>query len=51
MNYPENLKIGDTIGICAPSAGITNPEKIEKLDLAIKALEDMGYKVIETESV
>ena len=51
MNYPENLKIGDTIGICAPSAGIVKPEKIEKLDLAIKALENMGYKVIETASV
>ena len=51
MNYPENLKIGDTIGICAPSAGIVKPEKLEKLDLAIKALENMGYKVIETESV
>ena len=51
MNYPENLKIGDTIGICAPSAGIVKPEKIEKLDLAIKALENMGYKVLETESV
>ena len=51
MNYPENLKIGDTIGICAPSSGIVNPEKQEKLDLAIKALENMGYKVIETASV
>ena len=51
MNYPEKLKIGDTIGICAPSAGIVKPEKLEKLDLAIKALENMGYKVIETESV
>ena len=51
MNYPEKLKIGDTIGICAPSAGIVKPEKIEKLDLAIKALEEMGYNVIETASV
>ena len=51
MNYPEKLKIGDTIGICAPSAGIVKPEKIEKLDLAIKTLENMGFKVIETASV
>ena len=51
MNYPENLKIGDTIGICAPSAGIVKPEKIEKLDLAINSLEEMGYKVLETASV
>lgn len=51
MNYPENLKIGDTIGICAPSSGIVKPEKIEKLDLAINSLREMGYKVIETASV
>ena len=51
MNYPENLKIGDTIGICAPSAGITSPEKILRLDKAIEQLESLGYKVIETESV
>lgn len=51
MNYPENLKNGDTIGICAPSGGITEPEKIEKLEAAIIALKKMGYKVIETDSV
>ncbi len=51
MNYPENLKIGDTIGICAPSDGISEKEKIVKLENAIKALENMGYKIIETESV
>ncbi len=51
MNYPENLKLGDTIGICAPSAGITSPEKILKLDKAIEQLEELGYKVIQTKSV
>ncbi|MBR3881704.1 MAG: LD-carboxypeptidase [Clostridia bacterium] len=51
MNYPESLKKGDLIGICAPSAGIVKPEKIEKLEIAIKALEEMGYRVIETKSV
>lgn len=51
MRYPEKLKIGDTIGICAPSDGISEPEKIEKLNKAIKNLEKMGYKIIETESV
>lgn len=51
MRYPENLKIGDTIGICAPSDGIVEPEKIEKLNKAIEQLESMGYKVVETESV
>ena len=51
MNYPENLKKGDTIGICAPSGGITKIDKIKRLEEAIKQLEEMGYNVIETESV
>ena len=51
MNYPENLKKGDTIGICAPSGGIAEEDKIKKLELAEKQLQEMGYKIIETESV
>lgn len=51
MRYPENLKIGDTIGICAPSAGIAESEKIEKLEAAEKQLKEMGYKIKETKSV
>lgn len=51
MRYPENLKIGDTIGICAPSAGIAESEKIQKLEAAEKQLKEMGYKIKETKSV
>lgn len=51
MNYPKKLKIGDTIGICAPSSGIVEPHKIVRLELAIETLKTMGYKVIETASV
>ena len=51
MKYPENLKIGDTIGICAPSCGIINPSKQIKLDKAIIQLKELGYNIIETESV
>lgn len=51
MNYPEFLKKGDTIGICAPSGGIVKPEKIEELNLAKKQLQELGYKVVQTESV
>lgn len=51
MRYPENLKIGDTIGICAPSDGIVEEIKIARLDLAIKNLKKLGYQVIETASV
>ncbi len=51
MNFPENLKKGDTIGICAPSDGVVYYEDEEKLDKAIEYLKNLGYKIIETESV
>ena len=51
MNYPKNLEKGDTIGICAPSLGIIAPDKLRRLDAAIKQLKQMGYDVIETSSV
>ena len=51
MKYPQNLCIGDTIGITAPSSGINKEIKQKRLDEAIKQLKEMGYKVIETESV
>ena len=51
MNYPKNLKKGDTIGICAPSGGITKEVDIKKLEYAEKNLQNMGYKIIETQSV
>lgn len=51
MRYPESLKIGDTIGICAPSKGAADPEKLEALEKAINQLKNMGYNVIETASV
>lgn len=51
MKYPESLKKGDIIGICAPSGGIVDKSKQDRLDAAIKQLKDMGYKIIETKSV
>lgn len=51
MNYPNFLKEGDTIGICAPSGGIVGCDKIKRLEEAERQLEELGYKVIETESV
>lgn len=51
MRYPEKLKIGDTIGICAPSSGTIEPDKLERLDKAIEQFKELGYKVIETASV
>ena len=51
MNYPENLKKGDTIGICAPSDGIADADKIKKLEKAESALKELGYNIVETKSV
>lgn len=38
-------------GICAPSGGITKLHKRRRLNAAIEALKEMGYKVIETANV
>ena len=51
MNYPEFLKVGDTIGITAISKGIYEEHKQKRLDNAIKYLENKGFKVIETPNV
>ena len=51
MRFPDNLKKGDKIGICAPSGGIAKDEKIVRLDYAIETLKSLGYDVIETPSV
>ena len=51
MRYPESLKKGDVIGICAPSGGITEESKLKKLDVAINNLKELGFRVKETESV
>lgn len=51
MKYPRNLKMGDTIGICAPSCGIVDESKLKRLDLAYSQLKEKGYSLIETKSV
>lgn len=51
MKYPEFLKLGDTIGITAPSAGITGEIDNLRADNAKKKLEERGYKVLETPNV
>jgi len=48
--YPKPLKKGDTIGVTAPSSGATGVFS-HKLDNAIKKFKELGYEVIETESV
>lgn len=51
MIYPKFLKIGDTIGVTAPANGITKPEKIKRLDYAIKNFNDKEFNIIETANV
>lgn len=49
MIYPSFLKKGDTIGICAPSAGVGR--KLESFDKSLSVLKDSGFNIKETEHV
>ena len=50
MKYPKLFKTGDTLGICAPSAGV--PDNLyARLDQAKSNAEALGYKVAETASI
>ena len=49
MIYPKFLKSGDTIGICAPSAGVG--KKINEFEKSLTNLKKEGYEINETESV
>lgn len=50
MIYPKFLKNGDTVGICAPSAGI-GEEDFPEFDRSLFHLELEGYRIKETASV
>ena len=49
MFYPQFIKKNETIGICAPSAGVG--KKIDDYKEALKVLRSRGYKIKETASV
>lgn len=49
MKYPKFVKKGDTIGICAPSAGVG--KKLDAYKESIKVLKNTGYRIKETNSV
>lgn len=51
MIYPEFLNKNDTIGITAPSDGITEKIDILRLNNAISQFEKRGYKIKETPDV
>lgn len=50
MKYPRGLKVGDKIGICAPSMGVTGIY-LKRLDKAKEYFNNLGYECIETKSV
>lgn len=49
MKYPKFIKKGETIGICAPSAGVG--KDLDEYLESIKVLKKQGYKIVETKSV
>ena len=51
MIYPEFLKEHDTIGVTAPSDGITDEIKLKRLDNAIKNFDSRGFNIKETPNV
>jgi len=51
MKYPKLLQKGDTIGICAPSSGMSEEKLFVRLDNAIRNIKALSYEVIETASV
>lgn len=51
MIYPHFLQKGDTIGVTAPSDGVTNEQKLNRLNNAIKNINKLGFKVIESDNV
>lgn len=51
MIYPKFIRQGDSIGVSAPSDGITELSNLKRLDYAIKNIENKGFKIIETASV
>lgn len=51
MIYPKFIKENDYIGITSPSDGITKKEKINRLNNAIKKINEIGFNTYETKNV
>ena len=51
MIYPDFIMEGNTIGVCAPSSGITREEKVSKLNCALDKFKEQVYLVLETNHV
>lgn len=51
MIYPKFIKKGDTIGVSAPSNGVTREVKVNQLNMAIQKLNEKGYQILEAPHV
>ena len=51
MKYPKFLKEHETIGVTAPSDGVVDPIKLNRLENAIRKFSELGYSILETENV
>ncbi len=51
MIYPNKINKGECIGVTATSAGLDDIRDLNKLENAIKNINNLGYKVIETPNV
>ena len=47
MRYPEFLKPGGTIGLVAPSFGVSGFPYEDRFFYARKKFEDLGYRIVE----
>ena len=47
MRYPELLKKNATIGLVAPSFGVSGHPYEERYEYTLKLFKDMGYNVVE----
>lgn len=51
MIFPRMLSKGDSIGVTAPSFGVTDPTDVSRFENAVKKLEERGHHVILTPDV
>ena len=51
MIYPNFISKGNIIGVCAPSDGVSEIPKINRLNYAIDNFKSLGFLVKETSSV
>lgn len=51
MIYPNFIKENDMIGVTSPSDGVHKPEKINRLNNAIKQINELNFKTKETTNV